>query len=666
MKPMRLLLGLLAALSLTPCVQAQEPAKPFVHPLFCDNAVLQRDTVFPVWGWTQPGAQVTVQFAGRTAAAKAQADGKWCAKLGPFSAGGPFELVISGPEQAKLTNVMCGDVWICSGQSNMEMGINAIDSPKDVAAANYPGIRLFMVDNAIDTKPRAVLPGKWKVCTPQSAVEGGWNGFSAVGYFFGRYLHETLKVPIGLIDSNWGGTIAEAWTSGDSLRKMPDFAEQVQLLENAKNGEADLAKAMDGWWAKNDPGSDAARSWAAVDADTKAFGTMDLPKTWEDGGWGAWDGIAWFRRDVNLSADWAGKEATLSLGPIDDRDTTYVNGTKVGAGNDWQTPRVYKLPAGLLKAGRNVIAVRVLDTGGGGGIYGQADQMKLSAAGLADGSLAGTWLARRSVSLDKCGSPPAVVGQGNPNYPTLLYNAMIAPLTPYGLRGAVWYQGESNVGRARQYARLMPVLIADWRGKFDNPRMGFYTTQLANFMARQPQPGESGWAELREAQADTAEHVRHSGMAVAIDIGDAGDIHPKNKQDVGKRLALAALARTYGLDIEYSGPQYRAMTVEGNCARLTMAHVRGGLVAKDGPLTGFAIKGEDGRWLWAEAVIDGEQVVVCSPLVAKPVAVRYAWADNPACNLYNRAGLPAVPFRTDTPYSEPPVARPAMRTNTLR
>ena len=650
MKSSRLLLSMLAALALSACAWAQEQAKPFVHPLFCDNAVLQRDTAVPVWGWTTPGAKVTVELAGHSATATAGADGKWTARLAPMPAGGPFELVISGPQQAKFANVMLGDVWICSGQSNMEMGINAIDAPNDVAAANYPNIRLFMVNNAIDTKPRDVVPGNWKVCTPQSVVDGGWGGFSAVGYFFGRYLHETLKVPIGLIDTNWGGTIAEAWTSADSLRRMPDFADQVKALEEAKNGEADLAKAMDAWWLKNDPGSDPAKSWAAPDANTAGFAPIDVPKNWEEAGWGEWDGIAWFRREDALPADWAGKEATLSLGAIDDRDTTYVNGTKVGGENDWNVARNYKVPAGLLKAGRNVIAVRVLDTGGGGGLHGQPGEMKLTAAGLADVPLAGSWQGRRSVSLDKCGQPPAVVGQGNPNYPTLLYNGMIAPLTPYGVKGAIWYQGESNCGRGEQYSRLLPTLVSDWREKFANPNLGFYIVQLANFMATKPEPSESAWAELREAQALTAERVPRTGLAVAIDIGDAADIHPKNKQDVGKRLALAALARTYGQDVEYSGPQYASMAVEGNAARLSFSHVGGGLVAKGGPLTGFALCGDDGKWVWAEAVIDGKTIVVSSAQVAKPVALRYAWADNPVCNLYNAAGLPAVPFRTDTPY----------------
>lgn len=628
---------------------AGQAAKPFLSPMFTDNMVLQRGIAAPVWGWAAPGEKVTVSMEGRSATATTDGTGKWMARIGPFNAGGPYTLTVSGPQTATLKNVLVGDVWVCSGQSNMEMGIgNVNNAAQEIASADYPQIRLFTVQKTIALEPRSTLTGQWDVCTPKTVASGGWGGFSAVGYFFGRDLYKELKVPIGLIHTSWGGTVAEAWTSAEALETMPDFkpaVAQVVASRSAAPGKFNMDRAMAEWWSKNDPGSRAGESWQAASLPEADWKTMGLPAKWEDAGLPDFDGIVWFRREVDVPADAAGKEATLSLGPIDDRDTTWVNGIKVGENSLYNANRVYKIPAGVLKAGRNVIAVRVLDTGGAGGLYGSADQLRLDAGG-ASIPLHGDWRYRAGAPLAKL-TPVPVDTTNNPNVATVLYNGMIAPVLPYGIKGAIWYQGESNAGRAYQYRTLLPTMIRDWRNRWDVGPFPFFIVQLANFMQTDTEPKDDAWPELREAQEMAARSVGKSAIATAIDIGDAADIHPKNKQEVGRRLALDALAIAYGKKVEYSGPVYKSMKRDGNRIVLTYDHLGGGLDAKNGKLTGFAIAGKDRKFVWADAVIEGNTVAVWSPAVADPVAVRYAWSNNPVANLYNKVGLPALPFRTD-------------------
>ena len=632
---------------------AGQTAKPFLHPLFTDNMVLQRGVSAPVWGWAEPGAKVSVSVAGKSAMAVTGADGKWMAKLPPLPVGGPYTLTVTGPQTVTLQNVLVGDVWICSGQSNMQMGIANVNNAKaEIAdAENYPQIRLFTVPNVPSYRPLETVGGKWDVCTSQTVAANGWGGFTAVGYFFGRELHKKLHIPIGLIHTSWGGTIAEAWVSGESLKTMPDFApavKQIEAVDVSKNGE-DFGRHMADWYTKNDPGSADGANWEKAEADASAWKTMALPNAWESAGLPDYDGVVWFRKEITLPDSFAGKAAMLHLGPIDDRDTTWVNGVKVGAEEVYNAERNYKIPAGVLKPGKNTIAVRVLDTGGAGGLYGKPEQMSLTADGETALSLAGDWLYNASLPLSKA-APVPMQAINNPNVVTVLYNGMIAPLVPFGIKGAIWYQGESNAGRADQYQVLLPTLIKDWRSQFGVGAFPFYIVQLANFMAQDTEPKNDAWPLLREAQTLTAQHVPNSGIALAIDIGEAGDIHPKNKQEVGRRLALDALAQTYGVKVEYSGPVYKSMKIEGSAVHLTFDHIGGGLMAKDGePVKGFAIAGEDGKFVWADAKIEGKTVVVSSPQVTKPTAVRYAWANNPVCNLYNKDGLPAVPFRTDAP-----------------
>lgn len=619
--------------------------RPFVHQLFNDHMVFPRDIEAPVWGWCEPGKEVTVAMGNKSAKAVAGADGRWQVKIGPFGAGGPHELKITGPKEQNIKDVLVGDVWICSGQSNMEWSVSSSNNPQDeIAKANHPKIRLFYVPKRISTEPQSLVSADWKVCSPESVP-----GFSAVGYFFGRLLHEQTGIPIGLINSNWGGTVAEAWTSAGALKTMDDFKGAVEDFERmAKNGQDDFEQIIAEWWKKNDPGSVGGLGFADPNVDVNGWKTMNLPGLWEGQGLPDFDGIVWFRRDFELPENWTDKDVKLHLGPIDDRDTTWVNGSKVGEMNDWNNDRVYKVPKKLLKAGRNTIAIRVLDTGGGGGFHGRPEQLKLERDGGDPVALTGEWRWNATKPLGEVAQPPSRL-DNNPNGITVLSNGMISCLEPFAIKGAIWYQGESNAGRAAQYRRLLPTMIKDWRQRFGVGDFPFYIVQLANFMDTTTDPVQSGWAELREAQLWTAMNVPNCGIAVITDIGDAKDIHPRNKQDVGKRLALEALAKTYGKQIVHQGPLYKEMKVEGNAVRLVFDHVGGGLEQRGDKLAGFAIAGADGKFVHGEARIDGANVIVTGGGIDQPTAVRYGWANNPPATLFNKDGLPASPFRTDAP-----------------
>jgi sialate O-acetylesterase len=630
--------------------RAEDPAKlQLLHPLFTEGAVLQRGIEVPVWGWAEPGAKVTVTFRGQEKKAVADAGGKWLVRLSPMRASSdPADMRVSfavNHEPLTISGVLVGDIWLCSGQSNMEWPVSsANDAQKEIAAADHPLIRLFTVPKKISFEPEATVNAKWQPCTPATI-----GGFSAVGYFFGRTLQEDLKVPVGLINSSWGGTIAEAWISPDSLAAIEDFrpalAQVAMMGEAGRNGGQD--KLLSEWLRAKDPGS--AGEWFKPETDVTSWKEVDMPKAWEAIGLGSYDGIAWFQRTFEAPATWAGKDLVLSLGPIDDIDTTWFNGALVGQKSLWNEPRVYRVPGSSVKAGLNTVAIRVIDTSGGGGLIGTPAQLKVHPAGeeAAAVSLAGPWRMKETATAAQI-QPLPTMASNNPNVCTVLYNGMIAPLTPFPIKGAIWYQGESNAGRAYQYRTLLPTLVRDWRARFGAGEIGFHIVQLANFMERAAQPRDNDWAELREAQSLTAKTLPNCGIASAIDIGDAADIHPRNKQEVGRRLALSALAVTYDRkDVECSGPWYRSMSVANGGVRLSFDHATGGLTAKGDKLAGFSIAGEDRKFVWADAAIDGDIVVASSPAVPDPVAVRYAWDANPAAGLYNGAGLPAVPFRTD-------------------
>jgi len=639
--------------------QATAAVRPFVHPLFAEHAVLQRGVKVPVWGWSQPGARITVRFAGQEKEAVTEADGKWMVYLDALTPSPePRPLEISSRDDAQtvlINDVLVGDVWLCAGQSNMEMGIGACNATQDIARADLPQLRLLTVPHLAALEPVAAVPCRWRRCTPETVADDGWGGFSAVAFFFGRDLHRRLGIPIGLIQSSWGGTVAEAWTSPESLQPLSDFESRLEQLAAARALQAsgsNYEQVFEQWCLRNDPGT--RQRWFQPDQtpekEVAGWKTVNLPQPFEQAGLPGFDGIVWFRREFELPKGWTSKRLALGLGPVNDIDTTWLNGVRVGQMNRHDRNRIYRLPATAVKAGRNTLVIRVLDTGGAGGFTGQPEQMFVAVTGERQAeriSLAGAWHMRDSASLAELPPPPPVSDAANPNACTVLYNGMIAPLLPCAIRGAIWYQGESNTDRAYQYRRLLPALIHDWRQHFGAGDFPFYIVQLPNFQPAYPQPRDSAWAELREAQALTASSVPNCGLAVTIDIGDADDMHPKNKREVGRRLALCALANTYGQKLAWSGPWFKAMTPADHGLRLTFDHTEGGLIARGSKLTGFAIAGEDRRFAWAEASIDGDDVIVSSPKIFHPVAVRYAWDDNPVCNLHNGAGLPAVPFRTD-------------------
>lgn len=627
---------------------------PLLHPLFSDHAVLQRDAKVPVWGWTEPGAKVTVTFAGQTRTAIAGTDGKWLVRLKamPASAESRALTVTSsaGPVTVTINDVLVGEVWLCSGQSNMEMGMSMTGANNDIATANFPNIRLLIVPHSVALEPQAMLKCNWQPCTPETIVQGGWGGFSAAGFYFGRDLNRELGVPIGLIESSWGGTIAEAWTSAEALTPMGDFKDSlasVNLLAQAGKNKT-YSQIYDEWYAQHEDGSK--QGWEKVGANTADWQTVRMPQTFNDIGLGSFDGTAWFRHEFIAPETWPGTEAALALGQIDDEDTVWINGVEIGQTHRVDRDRNYTVPATLIKPGTNVIAIRILDTGGYGGLMARPGQMRLTTSGnptVQTIELDGSWQMKSTQPFSSQSAPPPSRDSNNPNVVTYLFNGMIAPLLPYGIKGAIWYQGESNAERASQYRRLLPTMIGDWRTHFGEGNFPFYIVQLANFQATNAEPRNHPWAELREAQAMTAKNVPHSGLALAIDVGDAADIHPKDKYTVGHRLALIALAKDYGHKVDYAGPTYRSLKISGDHVRVKFDNAKGGLVAKGGSLTGFAIAGADKKFVWAKAEIDGSTVVLSAPGVLKPAFVRYAWDVNPVCNLYNQAGLPAVPFRTD-------------------
>jgi len=627
-----------------------------------DNMVLQQGMRAPVWGWDAPGQRVTVAIAGQKATAKTGADGRWKVRLRPMKAVGPHEMTVTGSSTRTLRNILVGEVWVCSGQSNMQMAVRDIaNGPAEVQAANYPRIRLFTVAclTAPTRQDDLIQPATWQECSPQSV-----ELFAAAAYFFGRDLQKALQVPVGLINTSWGGTVCETWMSREALEADAEFRhlrDHVLPPEEFAKAKPAFDEALRKWESLayfKDPGNKGfGMGWAAPDCSMSHWIDIGTPGLWRNMSDETCEGAVWYRRDIKVPKVWEGKDLLLSLGAIDDFDTTYFNGTQVGAigmetPNWWMTPRRYTVPGTLAKAGRATIAVRVFDHFMGGGLMGPAPEMCVVAVGRPESEairLNGTWKFKVEYPIDPATRPPRPnepMGPDNPNCPTTLYNSMIHPLIPFGIRGALWYQGESNADRAYQYRRLFPALIRDWRRRWGKGAFPFLFVQLANWGGQQAKPGESDWAELREAQT-MALRVPNTGMALAIDIGDAEDMHPRNKQDVGRRLALAARALVYRQKLVYSGPMYAGMTVKGSQARLRFKHVGGGLVARGGKLRGFAIAAKDRKFVWAQARVEEGTVVVWSDEVPKPVAVRYGWADNPDANLYNKESLPAVPFRTD-------------------
>ena len=633
--------------AVSPAAEAAPKPLPFVSTMFGDGMVLQRDKPDRIWGWTQPGTVVRVEIARQSATATAGADGRWEAVINPPPVGGPYSVSITGPQKAELHEVMVGDVWLCGGQSNMALGLGFVrDAVDEIRAANHPEIRLFAVRQHASYSRTATPQGSWLVCSPQTVGTVGFGGFSAAAYFFARKLQETVHVPIGLIEDCVGGTPAETWMSPETVAGMKDFSEAMREMARLKAlGGPEYGNFIMHWYDEYDEGSKG-DAWAAAGFNDAAWKTVRLPGGFAELGVPDTPAVCWFRREVTLPDPLPPGKATLYLGVIEKMDTAYINGKWVGASSWVENPRVYGIEGGLLKPGRNQVTLRVFKVKPDGGFLVKPEAMRLELGDKSVIPLAGEW--KGAVSVDARPPHPMPLGYENyPTMPTVLYQGMIEPVAPMAIKGAIWYQGEANAERAFQYRTLLPAMIGDWRRLFGQGDFPFYIVSLPAFMHRKAAPGDDAWAELREAQAMTAASVAHSGLAVTIDTGDADNIHPKDKRVVGERLALCALAGAYGENVVSAGPTVMTVSTLPGAVWVRFSNAEGGLVAKGGKAGEFSIAGEDRKWFWADARLDGDAVILSSPSVPDPKAVRYAWQSNPEATLYNSAGLPAVPFRTD-------------------
>ena len=612
-----------------------------------DSMILQRDTKLSIWGWASAGEKVTVRFNQKTYKAKADPSGSWTVILPPQSAGGPYTMEISGKNKMFLNEILIGDVWFCSGQSNMvhQLNIHDVTYASEIATANYPAIRQFWIPTMTDLQgPRQDLPaGNWK-----AAVGEDIRPFSAVAYFFAKKLYEKYHVPIGIINASVGGTPIEAWTSEEGLKDFSSLSALIQKNKDTSyvNSTNRAAAAANRPPVSIDAGLSGTVKWFDPLYLPQGWKNINIPGYWEDQGIKDLNGTVWYRREIDLPASMTGKDAKIFLGRIVDADELYINGLKV-ANTTYQYPqRRYKLPAGILKAGKNLFVIRVTNTAGKGGFVPDKPYCLLAGNDTID--LKGSW--QYKVGEVFVPRPPAgPFGIALQNQPAALYNAMVAPATKYAIKGFCWYQGESNAGRPDEYAALQIAQINDWRNKWNKGELPFLYVQLPGFMDYNYLPSESNWAKLREAQLK-ALGTPNTAMVVAIDLGEWNDIHPDNKKDVGERLALAAMQMSYGDSIVFSGPLYEAVAVSENEITVQFSHVGSGLITIDGDTPAeFAIAGADKKFVWAKARIEGKnKVVLWNDAVREPKFVRYAWADNPVNpNLYNKEGLPASPFKTD-------------------
>lgn len=655
-------------------------------PIISDHMVLLKADKVPVWGKASAGEKVAVSLAGTSAETVAGADGKWRVLLDLSSKGpGPYEMSIQGQSKVIIADVLVGEVWLCSGQSNMELSLShSLRAEEEIAASTNPLLRDFHIKKQSSLVPLEQCEGEWKVAGPATSGE-----FSGVGYYFGKMVQQSLQAPVGLVTSAWSGSALQAWISKEALDSDPDLkAGKDKAIAAAAEFQPklqDFLKKCSDWqneYGRTDHAGGDRASYASQDIDTADWKPVKLPGTFASAGLPD-SGTVWLRRKVMVD-EAAAREGWMQIrvGNISGYHEVYWDGKKIGEtipGRDLpDTDAKYRIWNKAVAPGEHTLALRVFYPAGNGGIRGRPESMAGDPMNLL---FAGDWLAKAefelpALSQEAAASLPAAPAAAPQEYlvATNLFNGMINPIIPYAIRGAIWYQGEANAGQAMQYQAAFPLMIRDWRSRWDRGDCPFYFCQLANYGGKRDAPGDSQWAEQREAQGK-ALALPATGMAVLIDTGAANNIHPKNRKDQGSRLAWIALAQTYAKPVpSYSGPTFESMEIQGDRVRIHFGHAEGGLIARalpenhllsyrkgdteitaplnlplpGSPLQGFAVCGEDRRWEWAEASIDGQTVVVSSPKVLHPIAVRYGWADNPTCNLYNGAGLPASPFRTDT------------------
>lgn len=642
------------ALALLAATTMPSEAKVTLPAIFSDNMILQQKSDMLFCGKATPNSSVTIHpsWCKKAVIAHSDAHGAWQTTIATPKAGGPYTITFDDGERTVLSNVVVGEVWFCSGQSNMEMPVagwgKVLNYEEEIKNATYPDIRFYQVKKTTSVSPVAeAIPtmGGWQECSSATVPE-----FSSLAYFYARRLHQELKIPVGVIDCTWGGTPAESWTSAQTLAHVSGYEEHMQQLAAIgydENKAIELyGKASQEWKARAtniDQGFK--ESWETPSTDDHDWEVMTLPCYWESQSLKNFDGVVWFRKEVEIPAAYEGKEIVLSPGIIDDEDIVYWNGEQVAQGSGYNVQRHYTIPADKVHAGLNTLCIRVFDTGGEGGIAGEASKMYLRSEGKEICTLAGPWKYNVGCSLKAL--PPAPIWPQSSWYPSALFNAMVNPWLHYSIKGVIWYQGCANVGRNKEYEVLFQSLIHDWRNQFGKPDMPFYFVQLANYLERIEVQPQSEWAALRESQAK-ALSIENTGMVSNIDLGEAYDIHPKNKQEVARRLAALSLAKTYGKKQAGSAPVYKSYKVVGNEIHISFDVPSYGEAFKESKeLKGFIIAGADHRFYPAKAHTHKGTVIVSAPEVPHPVAVRYGWADNPECNLYTPSGFIVAPFRSD-------------------
>ena len=611
-----------------------------------DSMILQRDAKINIWGWASTGEKVSIKFNGKTYRTRTGDDGKWKVQLLPMKAGGPYTMNISGKNKISLHDILIGDVWLCTGQSNMvhQMKLHSVFYPNEIPNANYPDIRQFWVPNTTNlVSPQSDLPGgSWKWANPENVPD-----FSAVAYFFAKDLYEKYHVPIGIINASWGGVPIESMMSEESFKSFPDILKTIEKNKDTAYVNGANRKVFDAAQKTKRPDDKGmSEKWFAPSYQPKEWHRISIPGFWADQGAKNLNGVVWYRREIDVPASMTNVPAKVFLGRIVDADELYINGIKVGSTGYMYPQRRYPVPDSVLKPGKNLFVVRVTNNFGKGGFVPDKPYELIANNDTID--LTGYWQYKVGLLNVPHRSSFGGFGIALQNQPTALYNSMIVPLTDYTLKGFVWYQGESNTGKPDEYAKLQPAMINDWRQKWNEGDLPFLFVQLPGFMDYNYLHSESQWALFREAQAKSLS-VSNTAMAVAIDLGEWNDIHPDRKKPVGERLALAAEKIAYGENIVYSGPLYQSQTIEGNKIIISFTHSGTGLTTNDGEAPAeFAIAGEDKKFVWANTKIDGDKIIVSSDDVPNPKYVRYAWADDPVNpNLINKEGFPAAPFRTD-------------------
>jgi sialate O-acetylesterase len=611
--------------------------------LISDGMVLQRDSKIKLWGWAAPNEKILLEFSGEQFKTEADASGHWVIVLPKQKSGGPFEMTFSASNKIQLKNILFGDVWLCSGQSNMELPMDRVRDkyPDIIANANNEQIRQFLVPDAYDfEKPNEdVSSGEWLSVNSQNISK-----FGAVGFFFATELYAKYMVPIGLINSALGGSPADCWISEDAIKKFPEHYQELLKFKNKKFLEqieaSDRRNGSEWFSLLNQTDLGLKHHWATANIDDQDWSTMEIPGYWTDGPLGNKNGVVWFRKEINIPKSMTDKPAKLLLGRIVDADSVFINGEFAGTTSYLYPPRRYNIKSTILKEGKNVIVIRVINSSGKGGFV--LDKPYSLIAGTDTLDLKGKWKCKLGAEMKPLAGSTTIRWK-----PVGLFNAMIAPLTNYAIKGALWYQGESNTKNPSEYFPLMQTLIGDWRSKWNEGDFPFIVVQLPNFMEEKKEPAESNWAEVREAQLKTLQ-LPNTGLAVAIDLGEWNDVHPLNKKEVGRRLALQAMDVCYHeKNIIPSGPIFKSVKKSGRDLILSFKY-SDGLRSSKGELTYFSIAGVNKKFVWAQAKIDSNKVVVWNENIPDPKYVRYAWADNPAgANLVNKELLPASPFEAE-------------------